>query len=252
MIVANEFYATNAGPMKQGDILLAGVARLVDGDRFTPPAWSRLDAYDVTLAGARENGRDLLLSAGPALVMVTSHDCHLDKEWNRRRTALIGDGKSEEEAGREAEEDVTLDRTFTGSPLIYPGELDLERGNLMAGRVVGYLPIPASDDGLVPEAVADLTYRVTLDRVDVVRVACVKDGVRAHLRYALARLETLRATSLGFDVERVVGRHIERVEIPKANPLLVQLYLEGGSVIELLQQPGEPAAGPARRRSPNR
>ena len=45
---------------------------------------------------------------------------------------------------------------------------------------------------MVPESVVDLSYRVTLDRLDVVRVASVTSNVRAQLRYSLARLETLR------------------------------------------------------------
>jgi hypothetical protein len=238
--------------MKQGDILLAGVARLVADDRYTPPAWARLDAYDITIAGARQGGGDLWLTSGPALVMVTSHDCHLDKEWNRRRTALIRGGMTEDEADRQAEDDVSLDRTFNASPLIYPDESGLDRGNLMGGKMVGYLPVPASGDGLVPEAVVDLTYRATLDRLDVVRVACVTAAVRAQIRFALARLETLRATSLGFEVEAVVGRHIEHVTIPETNPLLVRLELEDGQTIELLQRAAEPEPGPARTRAPGR
>jgi hypothetical protein len=252
VISAAEFHAAEEGPIKQGDILLAGVTRIVADDRFTPPAWGRLDAFDVTIAGAREGGGDLLLTAGPALVMVTSHDCHLDKEWNRRRTALIKGGMSEKEANAAAENDASLDRAFTASPLIYPDEPGLDRGNLMAGKILGYLPVPASGNGLVPESVVDLTYRVTVDRLDVARVACVSDVVRAQLRYALVSLDTLRARALGFEVEAVVGRQIEDVTIPDANPLLVRLHLEGGDTIELLQQPAEPGAGPARTRGPGR
>jgi hypothetical protein len=246
VITAADFYAPDAGPLRQGDVLLAGVARLVADDRFTPAAWGRLDAFDVTIAGARHDGGDLSLTSGPALVMVTSHDCHFDKDWNRRRTRLIKAGASEEEAERVVEDDESLDRTFSASPLIYPDELGLDRGNLISGKVVGYLPVPSHHDGLVPDSVVDLTYRATLDRLDVVRIACVSNVARAQLRYALARLDSLRATSLGFEIEAVVGRHIEKVTISKANPLLVRLQLEGGDTIELLQQPGEPMPGPAR------
>lgn len=252
MISSADFYAANEGPIKQGDILLAGVARLVADDRFTPPAWRRLDAFDVTIAGARQSGGDLLLTSGPALVMVTSHDCHLDKDWNRRRNALIRGGMPEDEAEAAAENDVSLDRAFNASPLIYPDDPGLDRGNLMAGKILGYLPVPASGDGLVPESLVDLTYRVTLDRLDIARVAGVSDLVRAQLRYALVSLDTLRARALGFEVEAVVGRQIEDVSIPAANPLLVRLQLEGGDTIELLQQPAEPAPWPARTRAPGR
>jgi hypothetical protein len=182
--------------------------------------------------------------------MVTSHDCQLDKDWNRRRTALIKAGISEEEAEAAAEGDQSLDRALNASPLIYPDEPGLDRGNLMAGKVLGYLPVPGSDDGLIPESVVDLSYRVTLDRLDVARVACISDMVRAQLRYALVSLDTLRARALGFEVEAVVGRRIEDVAIPATNPLLVQLKLEDGDTIELLQQPAEPEGGPARTRAP--
>jgi hypothetical protein len=120
----------------------------------------------------------------------------------------------------------------------------------MAGKVVGYLPVPGSADGLVPEAVVDLTYRVTLDRLDIVRVASISATARAQLRYALTRLDSLRAVAVGFEIEAVVRRHIEAVAFPSSNPLLVRLELDDGSVIELLQQPTDPGEGPARAAPP--
>lgn len=56
------------------------------------------------------------------------------------------------QAGREHR---TLDRTFMASPLILSSEADRDPGLLLAGRVLSYLPDRASDDGLVPESVAD-------------------------------------------------------------------------------------------------
>jgi hypothetical protein len=249
MIPSDRFYVEARGPLHQGDILLAGVTRLVAEDRFSPPAWDRLDLHDITVADARDDS-DLWLEASPALVIVTSHDCHFDKEWNARVRALVREGADQEEAQRQAEADRTLDRTFTASPLVVPDELNRDRGNLMAGRVLGYLPIPPSQDGLVPEAVADLTYRVTLDRLDVVRIASSSAEARMHLRYALAQLDSLRAVSVGFELERVVGRHIERVSFPREKPLFVRLHLDDGSEIDLLQQPVEPDEDAASRTLP--
>ncbi len=249
MIPADDFFVANAGAPKQGDILLAGVARLVAEDRFSPRAWESLDAADITL-DLPDRDRPLRLMAGMALVMVTSHDCHFDKQWNRARTALIEEGLDEASANRRADADKTLDRTFTASPLVLPTELSVDQGNLMAGRVVGYLPVPASPDGLVPASAVDLTYRATLDRLDIVRVACVSAAARAQLRYALARLDSLRATSVGFDLEAVVGRHIERVSFPRQHPLFVRLHLDDGSHVDLLQQPAELHEGPARTAPP--
>lgn len=250
MIPADQFFVPADGPPQQGDILLAGVARLVAEDWFTPPQWSRLDAYDVAVSSPAGEHGDLRLVTGPALVMVTSHDCHFDKEWNRRRAALIREGVPEADADQLAGEDTSLDRSFTASPLLRPDDLDVDRGNLMAGKVVGYLPVPVSADGFVPEAVVDLTYRVTLDRLDIVRVASISAAARAQLRYALTRLDSLRAVEVGFEIEAVVGRHIEAVTFPSANPLLVRLELDDRSMIELLQQPTDPGEGPARAAPP--
>ncbi len=250
MIPADSFYVPADGPPQQGDILLAGVVRLVADDRFTPPQWTRLDAYDITVTAPAGDHADLRITAGPALVMVTSHDCHFDKEWNRRRSQLIKQGVPQAEAERLASEDASLDRTFTASPLLHPDDLDVDRGNLMAGKMLGYLPVPASADGLVPEAVVDLTYRVTLDRLDIVRVASISATARAQLRHALTRLDSLRAVTVGFEIETVVGKHIAAVTFPSANPLAVQLHLDDGSTIELLQQPTDPEAGPTRAAPP--
>jgi hypothetical protein len=250
VISADQFYAPADGPPQQGDILLAGVTRLVAEDRFTPRQWSSLDAFDVTVSPAGGQHAELRLAAGPALVMVTSHDCHFDKEWNRRRSALMKEGVPEGDADRIAGEDLTLDRTFTASPLLRPDDVHLDRGTLMAGKVLGYLPVAPSADGMVPEAVVDLTYRVTLDRLDIVRVASIGTAARAQLRYALTRLDSLRAVTIGFEIEKVVGRHIGQVTFPRSNPLLVRLHLDDGTMMDLLQQPAEPGEGPARAAPP--
>lgn len=249
MMRPGEFYAANEGPPRQGDILLAGVSRLVAEDRFTPTGWEPLDTADATI-DLPERDEPLRLAAGAALVMVTSHDCHFDKQWNRIRNRLIGDGMDEDAATRQADADPALDRTFTASPLVRPDDLRLDRGNLLGGRVIGYLPVPPSDDGLIPEAVVDLTYRATLDRLAIARVAGISNIARAQLRYALARLDALRTPSVGFAIEAVVGRQISDVSFPNHEPLLVRLRLDDGAELDLLQQPGEPGQGPARAAPP--
>jgi hypothetical protein len=245
MISAERFYAGNSGPPKQGDILLASVGRFVAEDRFSPPAWESLDAFDVSIELPDAEG-ELRLAVGKALVMVTSHDCHFDKEWNQRVRELVRAGVTQEEAEREAEADDSLDRAYTASPLVRVDDVPRGASSLRAGTVIGYLPVPASPDALIPEAVVDLTYRVTLDRLDLHRVACVSAEVRAQLRYALARLESLRTASVGFDIENVLGHQIEEVTFPHRDPLLVRLRLDDGTILELLQQPTETPPGPAR------
>lgn len=248
MISAASFYVSEADGLAQGDILLTGIARITGDDGYSPAQWEPIDTHDVHVDGVKSNGGAVRLFAGFGLVMVTSHDCQLEKEWNRRRSELIAQGSTDEEAAAEAVADPTLDRTLQASPLVDPDDIAVDRGNLLAGHVVGYLPVPASLDGLVPECVVDLSYRCTLDRFDVVRVSSVSGLARSQLRYALVRLDALRTPHLGFTVEDAIGRSIQHVDVPSRNPLTVRLVLDDGSAIELLQQPGEPQ-GPRGRAS---
>jgi hypothetical protein len=172
--------------------------------------------------------------------MVLTHDCQLDKEWNQRVRELQKAGTALERAEAEASADATLDRTLVVSPLVDPSELRGGRGNLLAGRVVGYVPVPAHPEQLVDECVVDLTYQSTVDRLDVVKVASISEAARKQLRYALIQLDALRTADLGFELEAVVGRTIQNVEIPAQDPLTVRIWLDDGQVIHLLQQPRSP------------
>lgn len=246
MIAAESYYDTQIAELQQGDILVSGIARITAQDGFSPVQWQSLDTSYVEVDGAKPDGGPIQAFVGVGLVMVTSHDCHLEKEWNRRRAELIGQGMSEAQASSEAGSDPSLDRSVVVSPLIDPDDIGVDRGNLLAGHVVGYLPVPASLDELVPECVVDLTYRATVDRLDVFRVASISALARSQLRYSLVRLDALRTPHLGFEIEEVIGRRIERAEVPARDPLTVRLHLDDGSTIELLQRPGEPEGPPAR------
>lgn len=243
MIRADRFFRDDPSlPPQQGDILLAGVARLVGEDRFTPPAWVSLDQHAVTVEPKK--APPIRLDTGPALVMVTSHDCHFDKDWNAFRRRLINDGMKEDEATQAVEDNPTLDRAFVASPLIPPKHVPRDTEALRRGTVIGYLPVPAVKD-LIPEAVVDLSYRVTLDRMDIVRVASISAEARAELRYAMARLEILRTVVSDAPIERLAGMRVTDVTFP--GPFDVRLRLEDGSEVGLIRPPTEAEdAGPAR------
>ena len=59
MIAPAHFFKASSGPLKQGDILLAGVTRLMAEDQFSPPSWEGLDEYVVTVEDARPDGSAL-------------------------------------------------------------------------------------------------------------------------------------------------------------------------------------------------
>ncbi|HTX00293.1 MAG TPA: hypothetical protein VMD59_16050, partial [Acidimicrobiales bacterium] len=76
--------------------------------------------------------------------------------------------------------------------------------------------------------------------------ASISEAARKQLRFALIQLDALRTADLGFAVETVVGRTIEKVEVPTSDPLTVRLQLDDGQVIRLLQQPDAPDQGRGR------
>ncbi len=239
MMGPDDFYEWHEQP-RQGDIVLCGVSRIIAEDHRSPSQWESLDAHFVQIDDAWDNGKPLGIAAGIGLAMVVTHDCQLDKEWNQRVRELQRGGMNEEQAELEATYDRTLDRTLVVSPLVDPGDLRGGRGNLMAGKVIGYLPVPAHPAGLVDECVVDLTYQCTVDRLDVVKVASISEAARKQLRYALIQLDALRTAELGFEIEAIIGRTIREVEVPARHPLTVRIQLDNGQVIELLQQPGTP------------
>ncbi len=247
MIPADQFYEPVSGPLRQGDIVLARVVRVVAGDRFVPAAWRDLDEDHVPVAGPHGTS---YLATGTALVMVTSHDCHIDKEWNRMVSRLRREGVDDETAMATADADDALDRGVQVSPLAPPDAIDVDRGNLMAGRVQGYLPVAASPDGLVPEAVVDLTYRCTVDRLDLTPIASISTDARALLRVMLVHLDALRSPMVSAVIEQAVGKRIDRAHVADRAPLKVRLELDDGSVVELMQVPGEPGPGPSRQAAP--
>ena len=239
MMSPDDFYEWHEEP-RQGDIVLCGVSRIIADDRHSPPQWESLDANFLEIDDAWDTGRSLWVAAGIGLAMVVTHDCQLDKEWNQRVRELQRGGTPLERAEEEATADTTLDRSLVVSPLVDPTELRGGRGNLLAGKVIGYLPVPPHPEQLVDECVADLTYQCTIDRFDVVKVASISEAARKQLRYALIQLDARRTADLGFEVEAVIGRTIQKVDVPARDPLSVRLQLDDGQVIQLLQQPGVP------------
>ncbi|MHB8340131.1 MAG: hypothetical protein ACYDB7_03025 [Mycobacteriales bacterium] len=135
MISAESFYVSEAGGLRQGDILLTGAARISGDDGYSPAQREPFDTHNVHVDGVKPGGSAVRLFAGFGLVMVTSHDCQLEKEWNRRRSELLAQGRTEEEAAVEAAEDPTLDRTLVASPLIDPDGVAVDRGTF--GACVG-------------------------------------------------------------------------------------------------------------------
>lgn len=254
---ASDFYvAGDQLPLQQGDILLAPLVRITTGDH-SQNQWQRLDEEHAVLATAREALPGVLVTGGWSLMMVTTHDCGLDKEFNARLSRLEVSGvDTTDEVVAGVEDDDTLDRYFQASPLVRPEEVQVAgvqvaQDQLLAAKMVGYLPVPeltVNGIELVPASVVDLNYRCTIDRlVYVARASSVSELARTQLRYALARLDALRTPALEFELADVVGKAVKAARVAKKNPLAVDFTFDDNSKVRLLQPPGSPkAAGPAR------
>lgn len=263
---AERFYSQADEAPQQGDILLGAVARVIAEDAFSPARWVMLDEHRATLAPAEQVGPAevpaLRVAAGRGFVMVCSHDCGLDKEFNAVVDELTDpDGihpLAKRDAVAQAEGRTDLDRNFTVSPLVRPDRVlvagePVDRGLLMGGHIVGYLPVPAlviEGTEIIPESVVDLSYRTTLDRLAYMqRITCVSEAARERLRFALARLDVLRTPNLEIELSAAVGQEIKSAKVSKKNPLIVELVLGDGSKVHLLKTPASPEPSPRTRTS---
>lgn len=246
---------------RQGDIFLStGIARIAAaGEPYSPPAWAAYETTRAALPAGLPGQPDLDVIGGRALVMVVSHDCHLDKELNLAARALpaADPALDESEAYARAEVDDTLDRHVVVSPLVSLGDLPLAfdantAGLLRAGRIIGYLPVPANSALALPETVVDLGHRSTVDRLTLTqRLSSLTDPARLQLRYALARMDSLRTPDLGAELEAAIGHRIVGVERPAGKRPTVLLRLDDDTALELLPRPGEtPHHGPRRQHVP--
>ena len=234
-----------AGGLAQGDIVAAPLVRVTSSELFTPPRWDRFDEHHIPINDPHTDAGGHSVTGGRAILMVTSHDCHHDKEWNDAIRSHLKKGYSESKAEALASADVTLDRNFLASPLIPLEDFEKsKRGNIAAGRVVGFYPVPCNHPVLDGPAVVDLSYLVTIDRFAIERrIYALSESGRAQLRLCIARFDALRSVNLGAELEAAIGRRITDAIVQKGNPLEVHLTLDDGSTLRFLQQPAEPTPG---------
>ena len=264
-----QFHIGTAKPLQQGDILVGSVARIASEDRHTSAQWSVLDAiFHESMPAKSSVGGSiypaLVLVGGRELTMITTHDCGLDKEFNvvLNQITKNNPGVDVEEVAKDVEQRADLDRFFQVSPLIDPttifigGKL-VDQENLMAGKIIGYLPVPEflkNNQVIIPECVVDLSYRSTVDRFSYERrLSSISETARQSLRYALMKLDSLRTPSALTQLNEIFGQSVTSVQVSKKNSLLIQLSFENGTNIELLRTPASPdSGGPVRSKKGNR
>ena len=230
------------GPLNQGDILIAPVARVAAPDLFVPDKWDRLRPDRTRGGSVHPRG-----GQHPRALGTRTRDGDFPRLSSRQGVEHRTQPPHQErhgppEAEAIAEQDPTLDRTFQASPLIPLADLEPHsRGNYRAGRVVGFFPLPASPDGAFPECVVDLTYRCTIDkRAITTRRWCLSTPERNRLRYAIARFDSFRTFELAEEIEAAVGKSITDVHIETGPGFTLELILDDDSVLRLVRPPTEP------------
>lgn len=246
---SDEYYEEpSAQYYQQGDVLLAPVVSL-DSDAAGGPialdigVAARRTFWSAADLGRRTTGEAVL---GPA--MITTHDCALDKEFNRRYSSLRDTGLSIEAARTEAERDVTLDRLVTVAPIVpYDDAAPSAPQQLRTNAVIGFFPVCESLPRSIDGGVVDLARQTTLDRsVIVSRLGIISDPARATLLYALARYWAYRAPKLTYEIEAAIGRRIVGARKAPGGDLGIILTLDDGSEVRFLQAPEASRGGPER------
>ena len=252
---AEAFYElVDLPPLQQGDIVAVPVARLQADETVTRPEWRTLDAAFAQLPDPSETFRPTFAVGGWCDAMVVTHDCHLDKEFNKAVERLRKKQTPMKEAEAEAEQDLSLDRFLTVSPLLPIDAFTAQAATIRDGNVVGLFPVPPHEDAGLEESAVDLGYRTTVDRCFIeYRAAVLGEDARRRLRLALCRNDAFRSSEIGFQLEEAVGNRIRDVRADPDLPFGVLLEMWDGEVLSLIQNPAEPrSSGPLRRTTPDR
>lgn len=254
---------------------LAPRAQLSQGDIFLAPSATAYmaEAAEHTLAGplvppavgqsvtVRAWGRAGLVAPAPPVsvvvvwtpVMVLSHDCELDKEFNEHVDRFLAEHPTVTEAdaiGRFSAR-ADLDRHVLVAPLQPYDEVVApawkHESIRQAGRI-GYVPVPP-----IPEY-DGAEFFVHLSRVSTVgrellalryKVASLTEAARSLLRFKVAETLASRNLTLVCKLEAAVGRTITDVRTVKSrsSSATVALVLDDGDEVQVdakIDRPGGP------------
>jgi hypothetical protein len=247
------FYDESDPPLQQGDVVAVPFARLQTDPEFLPARWQSIDASRAQLELPGELPETWAIG-GWGWGMVISHDCHIDKEFNK----LVHRLREKEQlpladAAAIAERDPSLDRFVSVCPVLPVATFPDQAADAAAARVIDLFHLPADEGREWEEAIVDLSYRSTVDRLFIEhRRLVLSEEARMRLRFAVARAETFRSSEIGFQLEQVLNKRIRDVRQDPSNAIGVEIELWDGTVVQLVQQPAEPpAGGPQRTTAPS-
>lgn len=245
------FYLPENRPLlSQGDVYLAPTAIVWSEEAFQaipliPPAPEGPGALVFTPAWTRGSSPlappVVTVATRWAPVLVLSHDCEIDKEFNEQVDGLVRDGVAEAEAMVRASSDPELDRYILVSPLLPYDEQELAPSRwdaVRAGQKIGYFPLPPMP------AYEDTEYFIHLSRIctverrllsPVYKAASLSEQARSLLRFKLAEALSSRNISVVSKLEAAIGHRICDVRTLKVKrqDATVMLVLDDGSELQV-------------------
>jgi hypothetical protein len=235
--------------LSQGDIYLAPSVIVWSAEAFRampviPPAPERFGQTVFTPAWGRSNvspAPPVTIATTWAPVLVVSHDCEIDKEFNEQVDVLVRGGMAEEEAERRASGMPDLDRYVLVSPLLAYDERELapERWDAVrTGQKIGYFPLPSMPMFEDAEFFIHLSRICTVERrllSPEYKVASLAEPARALLRFKLAEALSSRNLSVVSKLEAAIGRQIVDVRTLKIKrqDATVSLVMDDGSEVQV-------------------
>jgi hypothetical protein len=231
--------------LRQGDIVLAPSVVLLAGheavavpDLPAPPRVGQRRFSRLWQPGAVSMVPDVVAESLFAPVLVLSHECHLEKDFNEQVRALISAGMPQDEAVEAASMDPALDPFAVVAPLQpYSSVPPNRHAGIRAGDRIGYFPLDAvpGDGG---DYVVDLGRTCTISvrlLPQRAKIASLAPDTVAELRFKLAETYAIRDLSVIAELQVMVGQRILHAEaLPKSKKKsALVLHLENGEIVHL-------------------
>ena len=230
--------------LRQGDIVLAPSVVLLAGDEATadadpsPPRVGERRFSRLWNAGRSRFLAEPVAETLLAPVLVLSHECHLEKDFNERVRELTAMGVSQADAVAAASMDPTLDPFAVVAPLQpYSAFSTGRHPGIRAGDRIGYFPLDAlpGDGG---DYVVDLGRTCTVSvrlLPQRAKIASLAPEIVAELRFKLAEAYAIRDLAVITELQAMVGQRILRAEaLPKSKKkTALVLHLENGELVHL-------------------
>jgi len=232
------FEVTRRGQLAQGDIFLAPNALVcgVTGDEAASegPAIPAAVGEAVTVRlwgqpafGPSSGAPPVNAVAGWTPIMVLTHDCELDKEFNEHVSQYLRDhpGVSEEDVVAMISPRADLHRHAQVAPLLPCDDAvvpAVRHGGIRQARKIGSVPVPA----MPAYGIARHTHH---------KVASLSETARQLLRFKLAEALASRNVALVRTLEAALGRTSVEVRAIKSRntTATVGLILDDGSEVQV-------------------